>query len=254
MAQTNWNSDLYNQKHDFVTQYGIDVIELLNPQFNEIILDLGCGSGELTKQIAEKCNQASGCDYAASMIAKARHNFPEITFMQHNAELEFPIEAEKFDAVFSNAALHWMLNPEKVIQNIYRVLKSGGRFVFEMGGKGNVHKVLQSIQSAADDFNLGKLPLINYYPSIAEYSTLLEKNGFQVTFATLFDRPTLLQGEHGLANWVTMFRHSVLDQLHINQHENFLNLVERYGYDTLYDNHQWIADYVRLRMVAYKIG
>lgn len=252
MAQTIWNTELYNQKHNFVTQYGESVVELLNPQPNETILDLGCGSGELTARIASNCAQAIGCDAAATMIATAQQKFPEIKFICHNAELPLPIEANSLDAVFSNAALHWMINASAVIKNIYTVLKPEGRFVFEMGGHGNVAGVLSAIQKAADDFGLGNLPLINFYPSIGEYASLLEHSGFSVNFATRFERPTLLEGEHGLANWVVMFRNNVLNQLTSQQQEIFLAAVENHGRTRLYKDNQWIADYVRLRMVAYK--
>jgi trans-aconitate methyltransferase len=252
MAQTTWNTELYNQKHDFVTQYGESVVELLNPQADESILDLGCGSGELTNKIAKQCIRAVGVDFSGEMISKAQSNFPELTFMQHNAEQPFPLD-EQFDAVFSNAALHWMMNAEAVIQNIHSKLKPHGRFVFEMGGHGNVAQVLNAIQMAANDFGLGELALINYYPTIGEYSALLEQNGFKVSFATLFDRPTLLQGEHGLANWTTMFRNAVVAQIPAEQQAKFLAAVERHGKTQLFRDDRWYADYVRLRMIAHKI-
>ncbi|MEN9946790.1 MAG: hypothetical protein RLZZ293_1176 [Pseudomonadota bacterium] len=248
-----WNVDFYNQQHNFVTEYGRDIVALLAPQAEEIILDLGCGSGELTQQIAQSCQQAYGIDFSASMIEKAKHNYPNLIFQQHDAQQEFPF-AQKFDAIFSNAALHWMPNASAVVANIANSLNSGGRFVFEMGGKGNVANVLATIQQAAKQYNLGQLPIVNYYPSIAEYATILEQYGLQVKFAKLFARPTLLNSEHGLANWVKMFRTSVLDLIDLDQQCDFLNLVETIGAqnELLYRNQQWFADYVRLRMVAIK--
>lgn len=252
MAQTTWNTELYNQKHDFVTQYGESVVELLNPQQHEIILDIGCGSGELTAKIAANCFKAIGCDAAATMITKAQQNFPDIHFITHNAELAFPLEHNSLDAVFSNAALHWMMNAGAVVQNVYNLLKPGGRFVFEMGGIGNVAGVLAAIQQAANEYDLGDLPLVNYYPSIGEYSTLLEQTGFTVSFATRFERPTLLDGEHGLADWVVMFRNSVLKLISAEQSQDFLDKVEEFGRPLLFKDNRWVADYVRLRMIAYK--
>ena len=251
MAQTIWNTELYNQKHDFVTQYGESVIELLNPQKDEVILDLGCGSGELTNKIAPCCSCVIGTDYSINMIAKAQNNFPKLTFVQHNAEINFPFE-ERFDAVFSNAALHWMINAEAVVKNVAQSLKPGGRFVFEMGGKGNVAAIIQALELAANDFNLAKLAIYNYFPSISEYSSILERNGLRVKFAVLFERPTLLDGEDGLRNWIKMFRNSVLDKLEPSIHEQFLAKIEYYGQAKLLRKQQWFADYVRLRMIAIK--
>ena len=251
MAQTIWNTELYNQKHDFVTQYGESVIELLNPQKDEVILDLGCGSGELTNKIAPCCSCVIGTDYSINMIAKAQNNFPKLTFVQHNAEINFPFE-ERFDAVFSNAALHWMINAEAVVKNVAQSLKPGGRFVFEMGGKGNVAAIIQALELAANDFNLAKLAIYNYFPSISEYSSILERNGLRVKFAVLFERPTLLDGEDGLRNWIKMFRNSVLDKLEPSIHEQFLAKIEYYGQAKLLRKQQWFADYVRLCMIAIK--
>ena len=252
MAQTTWNTELYNQKHDFVTHYGESVVELLNPQPHETILDLGCGSGELTAKIAASCAHAIGCDAAETMISKAKQNFPQINFICHNAESPLPLPANSLDAVFSNAALHWMMNASAVVKNVYNLLKLGGRFVFEMGGSGNVAMVLHSIELAAKDFGLNDLPLINFYPSIGEYATILEQAGFSVAFATRFERPTLLDGKHGLANWVVMFRNNVLQQLPPEQQQHFLAAVKSHGREQLYQDNHWVADYVRLRMVAYK--
>jgi SAM-dependent methyltransferase len=146
-----------------------------------------------------------------------------------------------------------MMNAEAVIKNVAASLKPSGRFVFEMGGHGNVAQVLNAIQSAANDFKLRKLELINYYPKISEYSSLLERNGFKVTFAILFERPTLLNGEEGLQNWVRMFRNNVITSISEEQQQEFLKQVDSYGKDKLYRNGKWYADYVRLRMIAVKL-
>ena len=204
MVQNNWDSNFYQDKHNFVTKYGEDIVELLTPQSNEVILDLGCGNGELSAKIAEYGATVYGIDFATEMINKASINYPQIKFMQHNAENPFPFE-NKFDAIFSNAALHWMMSPEKVIKNIADSLKTGGRFVFEMGGKGNINTIIQSIEVVAKKYNLANLPIYNYFPSLSEYANLLEKYGFRVVFARHFDRPTPLNGQDGLKNWIKMF-------------------------------------------------
>ncbi|WP_440993157.1 class I SAM-dependent methyltransferase [Cysteiniphilum litorale] len=250
---TQWDVKRYTTQHNFVTNYGYEVVELLAPQQNEVILDLGCGNGELSYEISKRSHKVCGIDFAQSMVEQANKDYPHIDFTQHNAELAFPFAKESFDAVFSNAALHWMHNADAVIKNIKEVLKPNGRFVFEMGGKGNVNNVLTAIETAAQAYGVTKFSAFNFYPSIAEYATLLENNGFRVTFAVHFDRPTLLQTDEGLCNWVKMFRNDVLSQIPNDSHEDYLSEVESLAKGTQYQNAQWYADYVRLRMVAIKL-
>lgn len=251
MAQNNWNASLYDSKHSFVTQYGNDVLELLNAKPEELILDLGAGSGELTAKINERARQAIGIDASADMVRQAKQRFPEVEFYQHNAEEQFPFD-NKFDAVFSNAALHWMLNAEQVIANVAQCLKPNGRFIFEMGGKGNIATIIQAIEFAAHKMNITNLPIYNFFPSIGEYATLLEKHELNVVYAVKFERPTLLQGADGLRNWITMFRNPIIAGLTAEQKEEFFHYAESFAHDKLYVNQEWVADYVRLRMVAIK--
>lgn len=252
MVQNNWNANLYDSKHNFVTNYGNNVIDLLEPKDSEVILDLGCGSGELTDKINNLSTKSVGIDFSENMIVQAKSRFPNLEFYQHDAEKPFPFDYQ-FDAIFSNAALHWMQNADAVIRNVSNALKTNGRFVFEMGGKGNIEIIIQAIDYAAAKFGLDKLPLYNYFPSIAEYSHILEKHGLKVTYAWLFERPTLLDGNDGLRNWIKMFRNNVLEKLQPEQHEEFFSLTESYAKPKLFKDGKWYADYVRLRMVAVKI-
>lgn len=246
-----WDSNLYNTKHNFVTNYGFDILKILMPQPHELILDLGCGTGDLTDNIAKAGAKVVGIDSSPSMIKKAQLNFPEIKFMVADGH-DFNFDYQ-FDAVFSNAALHWMTQPKKVIANVYASLKPGGRFVFEMGGHSNVHNVLNSIEVALKKFGLAYNDIINYYPKLGTYSSLLEDAGFRVDYAQTFERPTKLEGKDGLRNWVKMFRSNVLQQIPESKHEDFLNTVEEIGRPTLYRDGIWWADYVRLRVVAKKL-
>ncbi len=252
MAQNNWDSNFYQDKHSFVTKYGDDIIKLLAPKSGENILDLGCGNGKLSAKIAEYGTTVYGIDFASEMIDKASNSFPNLQFLQHDAEKPFPFEV-KFDAIFSNAALHWMTNPEIVIKNMASSLKKGGRLVFEMGGKGNIQNIIKSIEIIAKNYNLAELPIYNYFPSLSEYAGLLEKNGFRVIVARHFDRPTPLDGQDGLKNWIKMFRNSVLEKIAPNEQDEFLNQIEQQAKHDLYQNGIWVADYVRLRMIAIKI-
>lgn len=245
-----WNSNLYDTKHNFVTNYGQDILGLLNPISGEIILDLGCGTGGLTADIAKSGAKVIGIDSSKDMILEAENKFSNIEFIIANGQ-SFKFDF-KFDAVFSNAALHWMTNPVEVIQNIYNCLKPGGRFVFEMGGYGNIQNVIKSIIIAAKKFDLKYEDVINYYPKLGTYSSLLENEGFTVKYAETIQRPTNLIGEDGLRTWVTMFRNNVLNRLDTSKHAAFLSAVEDAGRPLLYKNGTWVADYVRLRAIAVK--
>ena len=165
--------------------------------------------------------------------------------------LEF---TEEFDAVFSNAVLHWIKQPEKVIAGVWKSLKPGGRFVAEFGGKGNINSIQNALKRAIcqEDFALEKVLNPNYFPSIAEYGSLLENQGFELTFATLFARPTPLEGESGMVNWLKMFRNSVLAAFSEDTQAKILANVEEQLRPTLYKNGTWFADYRRLRIVAIK--
>jgi trans-aconitate 2-methyltransferase len=132
MPENQWKSALYESKHSFVWQYGADCLELLSPQMGERILDLGCGTGQLTQEIAKRGAIAIGIDKAPTMISQAQKNYPNLQFEVADAT-NFHVE-EPFDAVFSNATLHWIKEPERAIACIWQALKAGGRFVAEFGG------------------------------------------------------------------------------------------------------------------------
>lgn len=245
-----WQPKSYNSTGKFVTQYGNEVVELLNPSKGENILDLGCGTGELTNIIKNTSAKVIGTDISESMLKKAKQNYRDIDFKQMDAQQSLDFDKESFDAVFSNAALHWMTNPLAVIKNINHILKKDGRFVFEMGGKGNIKEVLSSLDNTAKKYQIEDYDIDNFYPSISEYSTLLEKNGFTVKYMILFERPTLLEGNDGFKNWVKTFRVNLLDK--INNIAEFLNDAKSLAYNNLFKDGKWYADYVRLRGIAVK--
>lgn len=252
-ARQQWNSQLYQTHHSWVWQYGRDLLELLAPKAGECILDLGCGTGQLTADIANRGAEPVGIDESADMIAAARSNFPNLHFeVADAARVHFD---EQFDAVFSNATLHWVRDQQGAIAAIARSLKPGGRFVFEMGGRGNLRHILaaarQALPSVGADSSLAVLPW--FFPSIGEYAELLESHGIAVQFAVLFDRPTPLEGgDRGLANWIEMFGRFALEQVPPDRREEFFELMESHARPHLYRYGQWIADYKRLRMMAVK--
>ena len=247
-----WNANLYDTKHKFVSSLATETVELLLPKVGERILDIGCGTGHLTQAIANCGAEVLGVDSAETMILQARQNYPNLQFAVMDAiKLEF---TEEFDAVFSNAVLHWIKQPEKVIAGVWKSLKPGGRFVAEFGGKGNINSIQTALVQAICQENSAfeKVSNPNYFPSIAEYSSLLEKQGFELTFATLFDRLTPLDGESGMVNWLKMFRNSVLAAFSEDRQARILANVEEQLRPTLYKNGTWFADYRRLRVVAIK--
>lgn len=247
-----WDNNLYDQKHDFVSKYGEDVIGLLNPKNGEEILDLGCGTGDLAELIREKGSKVTGIDSSAEMIEAAQQKYPLIEFQVQSAT-GFLFD-KKFDAVFSNAALHWVLEKEKAVQQIYNCLKTGGRFVAEMGGKGNVTNIVTALKNALNKNDYPEKSKIEtwYFPSLSEYSSLLEQNGFRVVFATHFDRETLLKDDNGIKNWLQMFGRSYLEGLSDKNVETILEEVEQQLRATNYRDGKWYADYKRLRIVALK--
>jgi len=187
-----WNPELYDNKHDFVAKYGEDLVNLLNPKQNEIILDLGYGTGDLTKKISGLCKMVVGLDNSSSMIQAAQKKYPGITFLKADAK-NFKLDYN-FDAVFSNAVLHWIPEAETVIKNISAHLRVGGRFVADFGGIGCVKKIINTLTDIFNEYKFiyPKIEDSLYYPSISQYTPLLEQSGFEVNLAVLFDRPTKL--------------------------------------------------------------
>jgi trans-aconitate 2-methyltransferase len=251
--QTEWNADLYDAKHAFVWKYGADLVSLLAPRQSEHILDLGCGTGHLTEQIADSGARVVGVDRSPEMVNAARKAYPNLQFEVADARsLGFH---DEFDAVFSNAALHWIHEPELVIQSVRSALRPGGRFVAEFGGHGNIRKMQSAFDQTLLELSAAAQGEINpwYYPSVSEYATLLENNGFEVRFITLFDRPTpLADGEAGMRNWIAMFGSDFLAKLTPETYEPFFRRVDELLRPELFREGQWWADYRRLRFAAWK--
>ncbi len=242
-----WNVGLYEQKHSYVWKYGAEILKILSPQASERILDLGCGTGQLTAEIAQSGAEVVGLDRAESAIAQAQANYPQLEFRVGNGA-DFSCQ-QPFDAVFSNAALHWIHPPEAAVKCIWQALKPGGRFVAEFGGKGNVGQIVEALNTVL--VNQGGDPYNPwYFPSIGEYSTLLEQQGFTVINMSWLDRPTKLEGESGLRNWLKMFAEDCLSVIDPTSRQEIINQVESQLRPTLYRQGDWIADYQRIRVIA----
>jgi len=247
-----WNPLHYDHKLGFVSEYGKDVVSLLNPRPDEKILDLGCGTGDLSFEISKSGASVVGIDFSEAMIVLARQKYAGLQFWVANGEtFRTP---ERFDAIFSNAALHWMTHPDRVIHSVGLALKRGGRFVAELGGKGVAETVINALETALKERGVsvaGKNPW--YFPSIGEYCTLLEAGGFRTTYAVHFDRPTPMEdGDDGLNHWLNGFAGSYLQGLDPAAKLQVMDRVAQLTRPTLYHNGQWVIDYKRLRFMAVR--
>ena len=251
--QATWNASLYDDKHSFVWKMAAGVLELLAPKPGEKILDVGCGTGHLTAQISEAGTEVLGVDRSPEMIRQAKEKYPALRFEVMNATQI--VTPGPFDAVFSNATLHWIKEPERVITGIAKALRPAGRFVAEFGGKGNTALFLQAVRASWTKLQLpAPCPNPWYYPSLVEYADLLERHGFEVTYALLFDRPTPLEdGERGLRNWLDMFGASFVQNLSDPQKAALRDEIEAQARPKLFHSDKWVMDYRRLRIVAHKV-
>lgn len=247
-----WDPELYEARHSFVWHYGEDLLKMLNPQPGERILDLGCGPGNLTQKIADSGASVLGLDSSPAMIGQARQNCPRLEFVLADAaNLQF---SNEFDAVFSNAALHWMLDTDAVAAGIARSLKRDGRFVAELGGKGNIARIEHAIEAVIKRHLNGHVPTRRtIFPSVAEYSTILEAQGLEVRTAHLFDRPTPLHGEDGMANWIRQFAWYYFEALPPEDRQGALEQTVEQLRPMLFREKGWTADYRRLRILAVKV-
>jgi trans-aconitate methyltransferase len=248
-----WNAELYDDKHAFVFQYGESVLELLDIKPGERILDLGCGTGYLTDKIKDHGAEVTGIDASEDMVAKAKDSFPGVTFRVADAG-DFNFD-EPFDAVFSNAVLHWVHKADEAIKCVYDCLKPGGRFVAEMGGKGNNASIMAALRQTLEKYGHADLAKKKmwYFPSLGEYTTKLENAGFRVTFAVHFDRATLLNdGREGVAKWLDMFGTAYFEGIEQTEKEQILTEITDIVEPNFNKDGLWYIDYVRLRFVAVK--
>lgn len=247
-----WDATLYDSKHSFVSMHGGELVNLLSPQSSQKILDLGCGTGDLTKNIAESGAEIIGIDESSEMIDLATSKYPEIKFEVMDA-LDITYE-NYFDSVFSNAALHWILEPKELLCSVYKSLKTKGKLVVEFGGKNNCIKIttaiIEEICEAGYEYDLSNFPW--YFPSIGEYSSLLESEGFDVSYALHYERPTKLDGDKGLKNWITMFGEKLINGIPENDREKIIEKVVMKLDKDLMQNGVCYADYKRIRIVAVK--
>ena len=239
-----WNPNTYAENARFVSDLGNKVIDLLSPQVGERILDLGCGDGALTSEVSKLGCRVVGVDSSPEMVRAAKWRGLEAQ-VADGQSLRFHNE---FDAVFSNAALHWMKDSQSVIGGVWSALRPGGRFVGEFGGHGNVATIISAIESALSSRGLA-VTCPWFFPKPEEYQNLLESAGFEVHDIALFLRPTVLPGD--VRGWLTTFAHPYMVVVPESERNEFTSEIVDSLRKRLVDaNGKWIADYVRLRFAA----
>jgi trans-aconitate methyltransferase len=243
-----WNTAAYAANGRFVATLASGVVELLAPHAGERILDLGCGDGALTEQLAAMGAKVVGVDNSPAMLDAARKRGLHV---EHHSADAIPYQHE-FDAVFSNAALHW-LSAERhpaLLAGVHRALRPGGRFVAEMGGQGNIAAIRTALSAALEPYGIDtEHAAASFYPSPEVYRRVLEGAGFTIGSIELIPRPTPLPG--GMEAWLETFRNGVLDRLNTEDRAAALARTVALLEPILRDGDgNWRADYVRLRFAA----
>jgi SAM-dependent methyltransferase len=244
----NWDPQAYGREGSFVHKLAGGVVEWLNAKPGERILDLGCGDGQLTAQLAAAGAHVAGVDSSAAMVEAAKSR--GVAAEQGSAE-RLPFLAGQFDAVFSNAALHWVRGQDEMMAEVHRVLKPGGRFIAEMGGHGNIAAIRVALMAVlARHGYADREDGVNYYPTPDAYRARLVRHGFSVERIELIPRPTPL-AEGGMAGWLNTFRRGVLDGLPTETRQTVIDETCALLAPALQDKDgNWVADYVRLRFIA----
>jgi SAM-dependent methyltransferase len=247
-ARQSWDPDSYARNARFVSDLGAPVVELLAPKPGERILDLGCGDGALTAKLVALGCDVVGVDGSAAQVEAARRLGLDAR-VGDGQQLSFDAE---FDAVFSNAAIHWMKRPDDVIAGVARALKAGGRFVGEFGGHGCVEKIRRALIAALARRGIdGEKINPWYFPTVEDYSTRLDRGGFTIRYIALIPRPTELPTE--INGWLETFAQAFIAPLAVNERAGFIEEVRELLKPELRNAEgKWIADYVRLRFAAEK--
>lgn len=249
---TTWDAEKYGSDFSYVPEYGRELIGLIDAGKGASVLDLGCGNGTLTKELKDSGYNVQGIDQSDELLSVASEKCPGIRF--HKGDASFFSLEEPVDVVFSNAVFHWIPKYKHplLLACVYRALRDGGELVFEMGGAGNNARIHEALGKA---FAAHGLPYMMpfYFPTAEEYTGMLERIGFTVKYAKLFERPTPLKGDDGMAEWIRMF---VKDPFQAVSDESLKEQIIAEATDSLKDSlfrdGTWTADYVRLRMKAVK--
>ena len=246
MAKQNWNAAKYGRDASFVSQLGNPVLQLLAPQLGEKILDLGCGDGDLTLQIQNCGCKVWGIDSSADMIAAASQKGLRTQVLDAR-DLNYVAE---FDAVFTNAVLHWVSDIDLVVNNVHRALKPGGRFVGEFGGAGNIQSIVDALVETFQEEDFGEFKNPWYFPSVSELTTVLERTKFTLNYIELIPRPTPLKS--GIHSWLEIFTNGITHHLNSQQRKQLITKVSQKLKPHIYSQTEgWVCDYVRIRFQAF---
>ena len=247
MTKQNWNAAKYGRDASFVSQLGNPVLQLLAPQSGEKILDLGCGDGDLTLQIQNCGCEILGIDSSADMIAAASQK-GLTTRVLDARDLNYSAE---FNAVFTNAVLHWISDIDLVVNNVYRALKPEGRFVGEFGGAGNIQSIVDALVETFREDDFGKFENPWYFPSVSDLRMVLERSEFIVDYIELIPRPTPLKS--GVHSWLEIFTNGITHHLDSERKKQLITKVAQKLKPHIYSSPEgWVADYVRIRFRAIK--
>jgi len=249
MEKNIWNAEKYGKHADFVPKLGLPLISLLGDIKGKNVLDVGCGDGTLTLELTKDGADVVGVDLSPEMVEASKSKGINANI---GTVLDLPFNNE-FDAVFSNAVLHWVHDAEKALENIANSLKNGGIFVAEFGGKGNIQSAIQAIKQVFEENpEFGEFKNVWYFPDVEEYEKLLEKTGFAVEYIELIPRPTPI---NDIENWLEIFFTNVYtSHLTEEQRELFRKNVRNILKGKIYTpENGWVADYVRLRLKAVKV-
>ncbi len=255
-----WDAEEYDSRFSFVTAYGAALVDLLDPVEGQRVLDVGCGTGHLAAELADRGAEVVGIDADGAMLESARTAYGGVgglRFVAADAMSFGPDEVGgAFDAALSNAALHWMTRPADVLGCVRGVLRPGGRFVAEMGGARNVALVRDAIVAGvaevgglAADGVRARMDALSYFPTAGQQAVALECSGFDVEQVWSFARPTPLEGT--VFDWAAHFRPDVLGLVPPARRDDLRAAVDREAEQRgLHQDGRWVADYVRLRFVA----
>jgi len=249
-----WNPALYEAKNAFVFHLAEDILAKLAARAGESILDLGCGTGQLTDRLASQGTQVTGLDASVEMLTQARTNYPNVSFVQGDVRT-FRLN-QRFDAIFSNAALHWVAEHDQVARSVFYHLKPGGRFVAELGGKGNLAAMIEAVEGVLSDRYQMTCPsrLCPWtFPTLGQFTSALESQGLRVLEARWFERLTpLAEGQDGMRHWLEAFMQNYLTALPASQQPDAVAAIQDRLRPRWFNGSQWHVDYARLQVVAIK--
>lgn len=245
-----WDAKKYNTTHDFIFKYGAGLLDLL-PKEPKKVLDIGCGTGALTNQIAELGHDVTGIDQSLNMIHQAKESYPKLNFLQQDI-LKPTDQLQQYDIAFSNAVFHWITDQELLVKSINAHLNENGQLICEFGAVGNVQMIRESFGR-----ELAKLGFPFEEPfcftASEDYREMLERNQFEVVEILEYDRPTpLKEGQNGLKHWMEQFYVTELDALTTEQKRRVFENMEQELKSKLWKEDHWEADYRRLRIRAIK--